>query len=1230
MFRRLLKRSSQLKILSISIFAVIIVAVISYAGIKINHELQVLKRTWFDYNRIAAASEQHLNHIERQLGFGGLIHNFKNFVLRKDVSLIPKIYQNLTAFEEEMTSYRRLNLSKKEHEALEQINTTVHTYRGKFELAQHLLNQSVNLAEELDKSVKVDDKPAVIALEALLKANMQRRKKMEQKTEVDLKTTEMWLLRSVVSIPLIIIFTVILIINVRRLSKANIEISQAQKYLNEQLEAAPDAMLSIDSAGIIVKVNQQTLILFGYQEEELIGQNLEILIPQRFSSQHHMFRIAYFKNPELRVMEEGRELAAVCKDGREFAVEIKLGYLKQENKQFAIATIRNIEARKQAVQALKKSEINLRNTIDALPIAIAITDKMHKEFLYFNHMFTEEFGYTLEDLPLIDDWWEAVSFDEEARKKQRKSWILGLQAQTLPNLIDETEQTWDLYTKKGKKTINFKLVPLEDQNLIAMIDLTEQLKNQKSILLAKQEAEAANKAKSEFLANMSHEIRTPMNAITGMCYLVLNTELTPEQQDFVKKIQGSSQSLLTIINDILDFSKIEAGQLELETIPFNLTDILDNLANISAINVEHKDVEVLYDIPPNLPHNLIGDPLRLGQILINLTNNAIKFTAKGEVIIRIYIKERLEGKKLLFAFEVEDTGIGMNDDQVQKLFLSFQQADSSTTRQYGGTGLGLAISKQLVELMKGKISVESTPKIGSKFYFTAEFEMQNEEESQIEFDNLAHLNCLVVDDNKMAQTVFKKMLSSFQFSVASVSSASEALVELHRVQQQQEKLYDVVLMDYRMPKENGLEAAEKIKTDKTLHVVPTVIMVTAHDRSYVKSKLKNSVLDGLLVKPISASTMLNSILLACGQNIAVTANNYAVEVLRDPHHYAGINILLVEDNPTNQQVAQGILEGVGATIDIANNGVEAIQKVGAEKKYNVILMDLQMPEMDGFKATEFIRANYFSYYDIPIIAMTANAMKGDKEKCLNSGMDDHIAKPIDVKFLFQTLDKWLNLETNPSEIENIGQLITFPQQLAGIDVKSGLFRLVGNQALFKRVICGFYDEHLAIIDGLKIAISEQNWQSAIEYTHQLKGAAGNISANTLSERAKSLEQQLKQAEYTLVPLQLAQLIDAFNEIGKAVEVLQAWNETANDASVDATVELKIEALEQQVLLLQEQLKQQNLQAEIIFVEQKPQLQQILSSNDLHTLETAINTLNYEQALACIEDFIFPALASLKN
>ncbi|MBT3344027.1 MAG: PAS domain S-box protein, partial [Gemmatimonadetes bacterium] len=549
--------------------------------------------------------------------------------------------------------------------------------------------------------------------------------------------------------------------------------------------------------------------------------------------------------------------------------------------------------------------------------------------------------------------------------------------------------------------------------VISFQDIAERQAAAQAMREARDLAEAAARTKADFLANMSHEIRTPMNAVIGMAHLALRTELDPRQRDYVEKIQASGQHLLGIINDVLDFSKIEAGKLEVETVDFELDKILDNVAALIGDKVSSKGLELLFDIDPDLPRQLSGDPLRLGQVLINYANNAVKFTESGEIIVRVRADERL-GQDVLVRFEVQDTGIGMTDEQQAKLFQSFQQADSSTTRQYGGTGLGLAIAKQLAGLMGGEVGVDSEPGAGSTFWFTARLGSSGpSRRQQLPAPDLRDRRVLVVDDNAHARQILSEMLAVMTFRVDAAATGEQA-VDMTAAADGQGDSYELLFMDWQMPPGiDGIEAAGRL-TGLSLKRPPQVVIITAHGREEVFRRAATAGIELTLVKPVNPSILFDAAMRALG-GVSDTAENQepATDADTGLASVQGARVLLVEDNLLNQQVAQELLTDAGFSVDVAENGEVAIARIHGEA-YEAVLMDMQMPVMDGETATRHIREDG-RYADLPILAMTANAMAGDRERCLAAGMNDHIAKPIDPELLFATLRRWILESRKPVE-----------------------------------------------------------------------------------------------------------------------------------------------------------------------------------------------------------------------
>ena len=643
-------------------------------------------------------------------------------------------------------------------------------------------------------------------------------------------------------------------------------------------------------------------------------------------------------------------------------------------------------------------------------------------------------------------------------------------------------------------------------------DITAEREVFEAMQRSKEMAEQNARAKADFLANMSHEIRTPMNAVIGMTHLVLKTALTPRQLDYVQKIQTSSQHLLGIINDILDFSKLEADKMDVERTHFDLDQMLDNVAALFATKTDSKGLELVVDVAQDVPRDLIGDPLRIGQVLINYANNAVKFTDQGTITIRIALEqgqESAQADELLLRFSVQDTGIGISPEQCALLFQSFQQADSSTTRKYGGTGLGLVISKRLVELMGGQVGVDSELGRGSTFWFTGR-------------------RILVVDDNDPAREVMGEMLRSMGFAVSTVASGPLAWAELSRAAEADQP-YEVVFLDWKMPGMDGVTVARKIAT-LPLSRRPLVLMVTAYDRGELLERSEDVGISDVLVKPVTPSVLFDTVMRLLGAELdefpPLPPSGRALQADTTP--LQGARALLVEDNEINQEVAIELLRELGLWVDLAPDGAVALERV-QQNAYDVVLMDMQMPVMDGLTATRAIRQLSW-LQELPILAMTANAMTGDRERCLEAGMNDYIAKPIDPQDLAAQLLRWVKPSRprarRPSRRNRsmarpaARQGVSF-EAVAGLDAALGLRQVLGREPLYHHLLARFAAGQAGAPVRLAEAIAAADWEQAERLAHTLKGVSAQIGALELSELARRLEQALRERapQKVLEPLQ---------------------------------------------------------------------------------------------------------------
>ncbi len=987
------------------------------------------------------------------------------------------------------------------------------------------------------------------------------------------------------------------------------EKKQAQELLRKlslAVEQSPSMVMITDRHGVIEYVNPQFTEVTGFTSQEAVGASPSLLKSGLTSPE------VYEKM--WQTITAGRnwygDLQNRKKSGEIYWERESISPLVGDD-----GVIRHYVAMKEDITERKIVEENLQvyqRFAETSGQGFGITT-LDGKITYVNHTLCQMLGETSAEDVRGNDFSRYYPDQVNARfkkeimlvLKERSQWtgelpLLNVTGEAIPTL----ENLFVIRDERGKARYLGNVIT----------DITLQKSTEQALQNAKEQAEQASRFKSEFLANMSHEIRSPLNAVTGMTYLLQKTPLSARQQDYLDIILSSSNTLLGVINDILDFSKIEAGRLDIEQTRFFLEDVFKNLSSLESLRASQKDLEIIFSVDSAIPQTLIGDPLRLGQILINLTSNAIKFTEQGEIVVSVAMVEQQDDRVRL-CFSVQDSGIGIEQDKADLLFEPFTQADGSTTRQYGGTGLGLAICKQLVELMKGSIHVESEIGRGSRFYFDAEFACADEASDQplILPPALSGMRVLVVDDNAAARETLQSMLESFSFNVSVVSSGTAALAALEQASEGPDGHFDLVLMDWKMPGMDGVEASRLIQQSNWLPKLPTVIMVTAYSREEVMKEAHKVGIDGFLVKPVNPSTLFNAI----AEAVAPTRDEgvVSVPITASAPNLNGTRVLVVEDNAINQRIAREILQGVGVEVEIAANGALAVQAI-RNGSFDLVLMDIQMPEMDGYQATRMIRKDK-QFDRLPIVAMTAHAMAGDREKCLEAGMDDHLTKPINPDHLFAMLHRWMSGVESGGECKVVadnnitehvdGQL---PDTILGVDLSKGLARIGGNKTLFLSLLQEFVADHQGDDAQLENALAGGDMLTARRLIHTLRSVAGSIGAEPLERCAAVLEKVLTNDQRR--PEAHTAFLKEFNQVmNSLVEVL-------DKISTDDTVTSEVQSQDtvvnwDEVQELAALLFEGSASAKPCFYQHKSTLAQFSQRGELLLLEEQIADYDYAEA-----------------
>ena len=858
------------------------------------------------------------------------------------------------------------------------------------------------------------------------------------------------------------------------------------------VRAAASGILVFDTYGNLTELNPAAERLFGYEREALLGRNLSLLLVdgEQDTIDQHLQR--YLQTGDQSTFRQRRELKGRRGDGSSFDVTLTLGEITGVTRRRFVAVAQDISERKNA-ERQAAAATRMQESIFELSLDMLCVIGLDGYFKRVNPAFTRVLGYTEEEL--LDT--PRVEFMHPDDRAMTLSAVEALAS----GLTTQNFQNRYICKDGSVRWLSWTAVPDVENGIIyaSARDYQEQKETEDLMRMAKEAAEQATRAKSEFLANLSHEIRTPMNGVIGMTELLLDTELDTEQRSYLKTVHGSAHALLEIINDILDFSKIEAGRMEMEQIGFSLRDTLSDTLRTLAVRAHDKGLELAFAVADEVPDGLRGDPGRLRQIIVNLVGNAIKFTEKGEVVVAVSVAERSpDGAQL--QFDVRDTGIGVPPEVQEHIFDSFSQADSSTTRRYGGTGLGLAISKQLSQMMGGTIWLDSVSGEGSTFSFTARFPLDPDASARVDRgrpESVRGQSVLVVDDNATNRLILKQLCESWAMKPHTVGNGVEALEEMRRAASDGDP-YALVLLDCHMPEMDGFMLAEQIRDDVRLREA-ALVMLTSGAPAHASRRGRELEIAAQLLKPVKQSELFDVIAEALGDARPVArAVAQSASVGSSPQRI--LRLLVAEDNPVNRTLAVQLLKKQGHDVDTAVNGREALARL-ERGDIDLVLMDVQMPEMDGIEATTAIRAReQDTDAHLPIIAMTAHAMKGDEERCLEAGMDGYVSKPINVDALHAEIQRVASQWCSPDGMET-----SEPVPIEVFDPEDAIGKIGGDRELFLELITMFLGDETSSLAELERAVADGDAIGIERCAHRYKGTVGSLGAAQAMKAAAAME-----------------------------------------------------------------------------------------------------------------------------